>query len=389
MKLKKKDIVIGDCRGGLAMRVLLLAAASDIHSVRWANQLSANGNEVHLCYMSNQKPAMDQFKNSVYLHELKFGAPYGYYLNVLQLKRIIWGVKPDILNAHYSSGYGTLARLTGFSPYLLSVYGSDVYDFPYRNKINMRIIKKNLLAADGVASTSNVMAQQIKRLVDFPLENIFITPFGVDIDKFKKTDVDKNKDEFIIGSIKKLSPKYGMKYGILAVDYLIKSLIKENSITIKYYIYGEGEERENLFKLVKERQLEDVVEFKGRIPNNEVPRALNKFDVFLGNSILDSESFGVAIVEAMACEVPVIVTDVDGFKEVVDGGKAGIMVPRKNSEIMAKEVYKLVKNPGLRKKIGMKQRDRVVKNYNWSDNVKKMESIYKIIFENQSLGRFQ
>ncbi|MFW6016198.1 MAG: glycosyltransferase [bacterium] len=371
------------------MRVLLLAAASDIHSVRWANQLSANGNEVHLCYMSNQKPAMDQFKNSVYLHELKFGAPYGYYLNVLQLKRIIWGVKPDILNAHYSSGYGTLARLTGFSPYLLSVYGSDVYDFPYRNKINMRIIKKNLLAADGVASTSNVMAQQIKRLVDFPLENIFITPFGVDIDKFKKTDVDKNKDEFIIGSIKKLSPKYGMKYGILAVDYLIKSLIKENSITIKYYIYGEGEERENLFKLVKERQLEDVVEFKGRIPNNEVPRALNKFDVFLGNSILDSESFGVAIVEAMACEVPVIVTDVDGFKEVVDGGKAGIMVPRKNSEIMAKEVYKLVKNPGLRKKIGMKQRDRVVKNYNWSDNVKKMESIYKIIFENQSLGRFQ
>jgi len=124
------------------MKVMLLAAGNDIHSVRWANQLSFNGNEVHLCFVSNQRPSLDKLNNKVILHELKIPAPYGYYANVFQLRNLIKSIKPDILNAHYSSGYGTLGRLVGFSPYLISVYGSDVYDFPYKRKVNMNIIKK-------------------------------------------------------------------------------------------------------------------------------------------------------------------------------------------------------------------------------------------------------
>ena len=79
----------------------------------------------------------------------------------------------------------------------------------------------------------------------------------------------------------------------------------------------------------------------------------------------------------MACEVPVIVTDVDGFKEVVNNGKAGIMVPRKDYKRMAEEMYKLIKNPGLRKKLGEIQRKRVVEKFDWFENANKMETIYK------------
>lgn len=359
------------------MKILLLAAANDIHSVRWANQLSKNGNTVHLCYVSNHKPAKDRFNNKVILHELKMPAPYGYYINILQLKKIIKYIKPDIINAHYSSGYGTLGRLTGFSPYVLSVYGSDVYDFPYKRKINMKIIKKNLNAADAIASTSYAMACQIAKLIDCSVSDIYITPFGVNTNKFLKQNICKKNNEIIIGTIKKLSPKYGIKYGILAIHYLINNILmyEKDKYNIKYYIYGEGEEKSNLEKLVKQCKLENVVEFKGRIPNVEVPKALNKFDIFIATSIC-SESFGVAVVEAMACEVPVIVTDVDGFKEVVDNGKAGIIVPRKDYKKMAKEIYKLIKNSELRKKIGKIQRKRVLENYDWMENVKKMELIY-------------
>lgn len=359
------------------MRILLLAAGNDIHSIRWANQLTKHGNEVHLCYVSNHKPKIDKLDDKVVTHELKIKSFYGYYLNIVQLKKIISSIDPDILNAHYSSGYGTLGRLTGFSPYLLSVYGSDVYDFPYINNINMSIIKKNLLAADGIASTSNSMALQTAKLINYPVEKIHITPFGVDIDKFKKNTMKKNDGEFIIGSIKKLSSKYGMKYGILAVDYLVKHLIEDSEFKIKYYIYGEGDEKIELQNLVSKLELQDIVEFKGRIPNSEVPKSLNELDVFLGNSILDSESFGVAIVEAMACEVPVIVTDVSGFKEVIDGGSAGILVPRKDYKIMALEIHKLIKNSRNRELLGVVGRERVVDNYNWIDNVKQMELIYK------------
>ena len=360
------------------MKILLLASGKDIHSVRWANQLSENGNTVHLCYVSNQRPSVDRFNEKVILHELKIPAPYGYYLNVFQLRKIIKHIKPDILNAHYASGYGTLGRLVGFSPYLISVYGSDVYDFPYKRNINMKIIRKNLNAADAIASTSHAMACQVSRLINIPVSDIHITPFGVDIKKFSKQGVNKNNRHIIIGSIKKLSPKYGLKYGILAIDYLINNIMadRDKNLNIKYIIYGEGEEESELKQLVEKLNLQDIVEFKGRIQNNLVPKALNEFDIFLGTSILDSESFGVAIVEAMACEVPVIVTDVDGFKEVVDNGKAGIMVPRKDFEAMAKQIYNLIKQPDQRIKLGAIERKRVVDKYNWLENVNKMERIY-------------
>lgn len=233
------------------MKIVLLAAGNDIHSVRWANKLSENGNEVHLCYVSNQKPSSDKFNSKVSLYELKIPAPFGYYLNVFQLRKILNSIKPDILNAHYSSGYGTLGRLVGFSPYLISVYGSDVYDFPYKRKINMNIVTKNLNAADSLASTSYAMALQTSKLINYPITNIHITPFGVNVEKFSKRDVNKNEDEIIIGSIKKLAPKYGIKYGILAVNYLINTLLtdKERNLKIKYYIYGEGEERVDLENL--------------------------------------------------------------------------------------------------------------------------------------------
>lgn len=362
------------------LKIFLMAAGNDIHTVRWANQLSENGNEVHLCYLNNHRPAADKFNREVILHELKIPSPYGYYLNIVQLKKILKKVKPDILNAHYASGYGTLGRLADYSPYLLSVYGSDVYDFPYKRRINMNIIRKNLSAADELASTSNAMARQVVKLMNYSIEDIHITPFGVDTNKFYRFD-DKHLDNsrIIIGSIKKLSPKYGIKFGVLAVDYLVNRILKDkdSKIQIKYYIYGDGDEKKELEELVISKNLQNIVEFKGRIPNELVPKALNEFDIFLGTSILDSESFGVAIVEAMACEIPVIVTDVDGFKEVVNNGKSGILVARKDFIKMGEALYNLIDNPILRRNIGFDQRKRVVGEYNWVDNVKKMESIYK------------
>ncbi len=366
------------------MKIMLLAGGHDIHTVRWANKLCEHGNEVHLCFVSNQEPTMDKYNKMVKLHKLNFPAPFGYYLNVLQLKSLICRVKPDILNAHYSSGYGTLGRLTQFSPYLVSVYGSDVYSFPYQRNRNMRIIRKNLKGADAIASTSYAMAVQVTKLIDISVDKINITPFGVDINMFCKKIISKQNDRIILGSIKKLAPKYGIGYGIRAVDHLVNNLLINSDCTkkINYFIYGDGPEKKELKKLIQDLKLEEIVFLKGRIPNQEVPDALNEFDIFLGTSVSDSESFGVAIVEAMACEVPVIVTDVDGFKEVVDNGNAGIMVLRKDYKQMAEEIFRIIKDDNIREKLGRIERDRVEANFNWDDNVKKMENIYQTMINN-------
>ena len=83
-----------------------------------------------------------------------------------------------------------------------------------------------------------------------------------------------------------------------------------------------------------------------------MPAALNEMDVFCALS--HRESFGVSLVEAMAMEIPVIATDIDGFKEVLIEGKTGVLVSSKNLNQCALELKKLILNEDMRKEMERK-----------------------------------
>ena len=362
-------------------KVLFLSAANSIHTVKWVNSLSENF-EVHLIYCSNHKPNKDAIKEDVVLHELKYAAPLGYYFNSLQLKGIYNKIKPDVINVHYASGYGTLARISKIKPILLSVWGSDVYDFPNESNIKKKILTKNVLYADNIASTSRIMAKELKKQVPMLDKEIYITPFGVDLDKFKKIKNNGTKEKFIIGNIKTLNNAiYGIDVGILAIKHLIDKLIKNNETElanrIVLYIYGDGIDKNELEQMVKDNGLEDRVFLKGKIPNDKVPKALNDFDIFCITS--NKESFGVAVVEAMACQLPVVATNADGFLEVMKNEKTGYIVQKGDVENIASKLEVLVKNEELRAEFGKNARQMVEENYNWKDNVDNMINIYNEI----------
>ena len=340
-------------------KLFFISAASSIHTVKWVNSLSESY-EVHLIYCNNHKPKIDSMNEKVILHKLPFNAPLGYYLNSFSLKKLYNKIKPDIINVHYASGYGTLARISKLDNILLSVWGSDVYDFPNQSKTKKKILDKNIKHAKYIASTSNVMAEELKRQVQDLNKEIFITPFGVDISKFYNYNLPRDDDNINIGTIKALEEKYGIKYAILAVKQVKDDLIKEGkkqiADSIKYYIYGDGSKKEELLKLIKAENLENDIFLMGKIPNEKVPEALNKLDIFCVTSILNSESFGVAVVEAMACEVPVVATDVDGFREVVDDNVTGYIVKRKDINDISLALNKLINNSEIRKNMGKERK---------------------------------
>lgn len=361
-------------------KVFFISAANSIHTVKWVNALSGFF-EVHLIYCANHEPGIHKISEKVKLHKLKFNAPMGYYLNVFELKKLYKQIKPDIVNTHYASGYGTLMRASRLKNTLLSIWGSDVYDFPNESKMKKYILYKNVKHAKYIASTSNVMANELKKQFPKLDKEIFITPFGVDIDKFKKSESNKNTSELKVGLIKKLEKKYGIENLILAVKCLKQKLIDNNEMElqnrIKCYIYGEGSEKENLQQLINKENLQDSVYLMGSIPNDEVPQILNSLSVFCATSILDSESFGVAVVEAMACEVPVVVTNVDGFCEVVVDKETGYIVEKCNIEQMAEGIEKILKNKEEAVRLGCNGRRRVEKYYDWKLNVQTMKEIYE------------
>ena len=120
------------------------------------------------------------------------------------------------------------------------------------------------------------------------------------------------------------------------------------------------------------------VRFAGAVPHGDVPAVYAEMDVavFLSRE----ESFGVSAVEAMSCSVPVIASDADGFREILDGGE-GIIVPRENAEAAAKAMAGLAMDGEARLSYAKAGREKVEKCYRWLDNVAAMIGEYMKVSE--------
>lgn len=360
------------------MKVLFLSAIENIHTIRWVNSLVNTGLEVVLVGMKIDKKEKNKkiIDPRVKIIYLPIRGKLGYYLNIPFINKIIKQEKMDIINVHYVSGYGTLGRFIKFKNKLLNAWGSDIYDFPKQSRIKKQILIKNLNSYKGIASTSYCMAKEIKKYLK-RRQYIHITPFGVDIDKFKNLNLEKKDNKIVIGIVKTLENIYGIEYLIRAIKELEKLLEEEKYKNIELRIYGKGALKKNLEELSKNLGINEKIKFKGFILNTEVPRAINEMDIFVVPSI--SESFGVAAIEAMACEVPVIVSDAEGLKEVVVNNETGFIVPRRNYIAIAKKIKILIEDKTLRKKFGKSGRKRVKELYNWNKNVNNMIKVYKEI----------
>ncbi|MEP2448786.1 MAG: glycosyltransferase family 4 protein [Balneola sp.] len=353
------------------MHIALIGSRFSIHVVRWANALSKIGIKVTVFTMHEKK---EGFVNEVNVISLPFKNPYGYILNIPILNKKLKELEPDLIHSFYAFGHSFLARMTGYKPHVVSVLGSDIYDDPNKNFIYKWVVKKNILSADTICSTSNVMAEKIKEVIGEDRE-IQITPFGVDIRKFTKIPNLKDLDyELTLGTVKKLEDKYG-------VDVLIKSfalfVTKFPDLKVRLIIVGDGDKREELISLSKELNVYKKCEFVGSVKHEEVPFWLNKFDIFLALSRLDSESFGVSVIEAMACELPVIVSNVGGLKEVTQNDETGLIVPNEDPVEVSKKVEYLYQNPKQASELGKNARSEVILKYSWKKSVEIMNNIYK------------
>lgn len=359
----------------MAFKIVLLSGASSIHTVRWANGLSAAGHEVHVV---TQHPMVDPFNSNVKVHLFPFRGVLGYFTMVPVVRKLLREIKPDIVNAHYASGYGTTARLVAHHPWVLSVWGSDVYDFPYKSPLHKWLVRKNLMAADVVASTSHCMAEQTRSIAP-GLKEIPVTPFGVDMQAYSNAEgLATNNDKLVIGTVKSMASKYGIDTLIEAFALLVRKLADTQPELARYVqlrLVGGGPQMDEYKNLATRLDLADKVEFVGRVPHQEVPRELAKLDVYVALSRLDSESFGVAIIEAGAARRPVVVSDAGGLPEVTLDGVTGLVVPRENPQAAADAIEKLVLSPEMRVRMGEAGRKHVSDTYGWDVCVNTMVKV--------------
>ncbi len=310
----------------------------------------------------------------VRVHQLPFPAPVGYYLNRWHLRALLRLLRPTFMHAHYATGYGTLSRLARYRPTLLSVWGSDVLVFPTQARWKRRLVRRNLLAADYLASTSHAMRRVVEQLVGAP-RPVGVTPFGVDCQQFQPARQQSGRP-ITLGTVKALEPTAGLDTLIQAFAILSHWHPDEH---LQLLIVGDGPERKRLERLTRSLGREASVTFVGAVPHHTVPLWVAKMDIF--TTLSNSEGFGVGVLEASACGIPVVVSQVDGLSEVARHGETGLVVPPRDPEAAARALDSLLYDPLMRARMGAAGRAFVLENYQWSKTVDAMVRTYRTITE--------
>ncbi|EDL64361.1 glycosyltransferase [Bacillus sp. SG-1] len=350
------------------MKVILLAPSRSIHTHKWAKFYQERGIQVKVATFSDHYSEENAKQVDTFTLPKHLPGKMSYFSAVFALRKLINEFKPDILHAHYVSSYGVLGALANFHPYYVSVWGRDVFQFPQQGQVNKKLVEFALKKADVICSTSKVMAVETNLYTD---KEIHVTPFGVNMEYFNPENNEIGHDKKVIGTVKALEDKYGI--GDLVRAFAI---VHENHPDTELLIVGDGRQRKEYEDLAAQLGIANVTTFTGKVPNEEVPDYIKKMTVFAVPSTENSESFGVAAVESMACGVPVVVSNIGGLPEVVVDGITGIVVPKENPQKLAEAFTRIIEDRQLAVRMGEEGIKHVAKHFNWIDNANYMLTLY-------------
>lgn len=245
-------------------------------------------------------------------------------------------------------------------------------------KIFFTVYKKFFLplimkAADKIIVTSFDYAKHsdIKNFIKKYPDKFVEVPNGVDINKFKPQNQEgKTKNIIFVGGLD--SAHY-----FKGVNYLLESIKDIHGANLT--IVGEGDLKPEYEQHAKKLNILDRVKFAGRVTDTDLPKYYNMADVCVLPSIDKSEAFGMVLVEANACGIPVIASNLAGVRTVVNDGKNGYLVKPKDVKDLTEKIKRILENNDLAKQMGEKGREKVEKNYSWTAIGKKLDEIYKNI----------
>jgi len=364
-------------------KVLLLGDVNSSHTRKWAEQLVSQGAATAIHSLTAPR---DDWAVRMDIRLTSGGRSarrsedsvmkLGYLADVFSARSAIRSFRPDVVHAHYATSYGLLGALSGFHPLVISCWGSDVKAFPAKSILHKWLVTFNLGHADAVFVTSPEIARCIRALS--PKEPV-ITPFGINVDTFAPSvpAAGESSGRLVIGSLKSLEPIY-------RIDAVIRAFrqvrLGRPDRDLHLVIVGGGSCARSLNDLAEHLGVREAVTFAGQVSPSDVPQWIAKMDLVVNAP--SYESFGVSVLEAMACGKPVIVTGVGGLGDLVTDGREGLVVDKDDPGALEAAMLALVDDAGLRNRMGRAGRDRVLADYNIADNFSRIMEMYeKLIME--------
>jgi len=356
-------------------RILFLADINSPHTQKWASGLAFDGFEIGIFSFNHSKDNWYRDnKNISCLHQASkkntggLLSKFKYLFLFPKLIYYVFKFKPNVIHSHYASSYGLLGALTLFKPFIVSAWGSDVMEFPKKSGLQKFILKFVLFRANKICVTSNVLEKEISKYTKKP---VYVIPFGVNLNVFFAFKEIRNNTEFTFGCVKYLEKIYNIDRVILAFNLLVK---KYPLAGLKLKIIGSGIEKENLIKLTELNNLSAKIDMLGELPHSQIPYQLNTLDVLV--NVSEIESFGVSVAEAMACKIPVIVSNIEGFNDLIPDKSVGLITPSTSIEAIFEAMESYYLNNELRYINSINAYKHVKQKFNWFLNLNQMEKLY-------------
>ena len=354
----------------------LAARGHDIHFISYAPPIRMNLNDPRIHFHRAEVVSYPLFDHSPYTLSLATKM-----LEVFERESL------DLLHVHYAIPHSVSALLARSMaaprklPFITTLHGTDI-TLVGNNHNFLPITKYSIEQSDGVTSISHYLHK--RTLEEFGIKRpIEVIPNFVNCDLYSRKPDEVLRSEWAPDGepiLMHLSNFRPVKRILDAVE--IFALVREK-MPAKLVLIGDGPDREPAEALVKRRGIERDVMFLGK--KDSVQGKLSDADVFLLPS--EMESFGLAALEAMACEVPVIATNVGGIPEVIEHGVDGYLTGVGDVATAARYAIDLLSRADRGREMGQLARINARKKFCANDIIPMYESYYERVLDRVSVAK--
>lgn len=227
--------------------------------------------------------------------------------------------------------------------YINTIHGEEVY---LSKRYHMLFALRGLVNNSEKTITNSSATRDSCLEAGLEKEKLDIIPFGVDTEFFRPLETPKKEDMFQILSVGYLIERKGFEYLIKAMNDVLKKY--EN---VQLTIVGSGPLEKKLNNLIKKLKLQNNIKIIKNISDDELLRLYNSSDIFVLPSIVDSqgntEGLGVVLLEAMACKLPVIGSNIGGIPDIIQDGETGLLVTEKDISGLSRAILNIIENEKL------------------------------------------
>lgn len=279
-------------------------------------------------------------------------------------RRLLREYRYSVIHYFFGLPTGALALCTPGAdriPSVVSLRGSDVPGYDTTNRLLglahglLRPVTRRIWRrADAVVALSAALREQAKRTL--PGRAMEVIPNGVDATRFTPGIANGRPSAAMVRllTVARLIRRKGL-------DDLLRAMALLNDEPAHLTIQGSGADGAQLEKLAVSLGVQDRVSFSGFRVRERLPEIYQAADIFVMPSL--SESFGLAVIEAMACGLPVVISQVGGMIEYVEDGVNGLIVPLRDPHALAQAIRRLIRDPSRRQAMGRRNAEKIRGSY--------------------------